>query len=83
MEEIKFSIGDIVRCGSELLCISEIEGDKVKSSWQSYLLDEIKPVEIGRYDSDITLKSHIPIMASIVGIDDAIPVHQDYYFMEY
>lgn len=84
MSELEYKIGDIVRCGTRTMAIKEIENRIIKTIWGDYSIDDIEPVEIGSgYDSDITLKSHIPIMASYVGANDPILVHRDYYFMQY
>lgn len=84
MSELEYKIGDIVRCGTRTIVIKEIENRIIKTIWGDYSIDDIEPIEIGNgYDSDITLKSHIPIMASYVRDGDPIPVHRDYYFMQY
>lgn len=84
MKASNFNIGDIVRCGSKLLCVAKIEGQTVCSKWDSYSLNEIEAVKIGSgYDRDIVLKSVRPLAASFVGLNDPIPVYRDYYFMKY
>lgn len=84
MELKELKQGDIVRFESRVLCIQEIGNDVIKTIWGEYPIDDIKPVEIGSgYDLDITLRSHIPIMASFVRDGDPIPVHKDLYFMRY
>ncbi|WP_308764923.1 hypothetical protein [uncultured Bacteroides sp.] len=76
--------GDIVRCESRTLRIDEINNDVIKTIWGEYSIEDILPVEIGSgYDANITLKSHIPIMATYVRDGDPTPIHQDYYFMQY
>lgn len=84
MNEFKFEIGDIVHCGARVFIIKEIGDRTVKSIWGDFSFDEIQPIKIGSgYDSDITLSSHIPIMASCVESNGPIPIHRNYHFLQY